>query len=132
MTAETAHGELHVVVIDDDYYANAGMSRLLESAGFHVTGRAYDGLAGLALIKATQPHVAIVDIEMPALDGFQLARQISMEVESPPFLIAITGTAKHDSVYEAAGFDAHLGKPVDWPKLEVLLASLCQRAIGHC
>jgi len=123
MTAQMGHGEVRVVVIDDDYYANAAMSRLLESAGFQVAGRAYDGLAGLALIKTTQPDFAILDIEMPALDGLELARQVRKEMESPPFLIAITGIAKHDSVFEAAGFDAHFGKPVDWPKLESLLAS---------
>jgi DNA-binding response OmpR family regulator len=57
---------LRVVVGDDNDDANASLSRLLEAPGFHVAGRAYDGLAGLKIIKATQPYVAIVDIAMPA------------------------------------------------------------------
>ena len=64
---------LRVVVVDDNYDANAGLSKLLEMSGFQVAGRAYDGLAGLSVIKSTKPDVAILDIAMPALDGYRAA-----------------------------------------------------------
>src|SRR5436190_9236602 len=116
---------LSVVVVDDNYDANVGLSKLLEMSGFQVAGRAYDGLAGLSVIQSTKPDVAILDIAMPALDGYGLARRIHGEVESPPRLVALTGFGKESDQAEAteAGFDAYFRKPADWPVLESLLHS---------
>jgi len=116
---------LRVVVVEDNYDANAALSRLLEKSGFEVAGRAYDGLAGLQVIKDTEPDVAILDIAMPALDGFGLARRVQSEVESPPHLVALTGFGTEDNKTEAesAGFEAYFRKPADWPALESLLLS---------
>jgi CheY-like chemotaxis protein len=122
MATELGGSAIRIVVIDDDYEANSAMSRLLASSGFDVVGRAYDGLAGLTLIKATRPDIAILDIEMPALNGLEVARRVRNEVESPAYLIAVTGCVRDDSEFHAAGFDAHFQKPVDWTKLELLLA----------
>lgn len=115
--------ELRVVVVDDNYDANAGLSRLLEKSGFSVAGRAYDGLAGLNVIKQEQPDVAILDIAMPTLDGFGLARRIKSEMESPPHLLALTGFGKESDEAQAveAGFEAYLRKPASWPAIERLL-----------
>jgi len=110
-------------VVDDNYDANAALSKLLEKAGFEVAGRAYDGLSGLSVIKSTHPDVAILDIAMPALDGYGLARRIRGEVESPPRLVALTGFGKESDEAEAksAGFDAYFRKPADWAALQSLL-----------
>jgi len=114
---------LSVVVVDDNYDANAALSRLLEKSGFEVAGRAYDGLSGLSVIKSTHPDVAILDIAMPALDGYGLARRVHSEVDSPPRLVALTGFGTEASEAEAksAGFDAYFRKPADWRALESLL-----------
>jgi DNA-binding response OmpR family regulator len=114
---------LRVVVVDDNYDANAGLSRLLVKSGFEVAGRAYDGLAGLSCIKDTKPDVAILDIAMPALDGYGLARRIRDEIASPPRLVALTGFGKESDKSEAldAGFDAYFRKPADWPALKAIL-----------
>ena len=93
MDTKTSRSDLRVVVVDDNYDANVGITRLLERSGFEVARRAYDGIAGLKLIKETHPDVAILDIAMPALDGFQLARRIQDEVESPPRLVARPASA---------------------------------------
>jgi len=116
---------LRVVVVEDNYDANVALSKLLEKSGFHVAGRAYDGLAGLSVIKSTKPDVAILDIAMPALDGYQLARRVKSEVDSPPRLVALTGYGKDEDKTEAAnaGFDAYFRKPADWKELESLLAN---------
>jgi DNA-binding response OmpR family regulator len=116
---------LRVVVVEDNYDANVALSKLLERSGFDVAGRAYDGLSGLTLIKDTHPDVAILDIAMPALDGFGLARRILSEVESPPHLVALTGFGTEENKNEAlqAGFEAYFRKPADWSALESTLYS---------
>jgi len=95
----------------------------LQRSGFEVAGRAYDGLSGLRMIKATNPDVAILDIAMPALDGFGLARRLQNEMDSPPHLVALTGFGDESTRAEAtqAGFDAYFRKPADWPALQSLL-----------
>jgi DNA-binding response OmpR family regulator len=114
---------LRVVVVDDNYDANAALSRLLEKSGFEVAGRAYDGLSGLSVIKETQPDVAILDIAMPALDGFGLAQRVRSEIEAPPRMVALTGfgTEADESKARSVGFDAYFRKPANWTKLESLL-----------
>ena len=120
---------LRVVVVDDNYDANAALTRLLERSGFEVAGRAYDGLSGLRVIKDTAPDVAILDIAMPALDGLGLARRVRHEVESPPHLIALTGFGTDENKSEAvgAGFEAYFRKPADWSALESLLTTYLQQ-----
>jgi DNA-binding response OmpR family regulator len=125
MTLPTSHSALRVVVVDDNYDANAALSRLLQKSGFEVAGRAYDGLSGLRCIKTEEPDVAILDIAMPALDGYGLARRIRNEIGSPPHLVALTGFGKESDRGEAlcAGFDAYFRKPADWPALKAVLDS---------
>jgi len=115
---------LRVVVVDDNYDANAALSRLLQRSGFEVAGRAYDGLAGLNCIKSENPDVAILDIAMPVLDGYGLARRIRSEIDSPPKLVALTGFGKEsDCEALSVGFDAYFRKPADWSKLKAALDS---------
>jgi len=116
---------LRVVVVEDNYDANVALFKLLEKSGFQVAGRAYDGLSGLSVIKSTKPDVAILDIAMPALDGFGLARRVRGEVDPPPRLVALTGFGMESEKSEAtsAGFDAYFCKPADWPALQAVLDS---------
>jgi CheY-like chemotaxis protein len=114
---------LRVVVVDGNYDANAALSRLLNAAGFDVAGRAYDGLSGLNVIKDAHPDVAILDIAMPALDGFGLARRLRLEMEAPPHLVALTGYGEQSDREMAAdaGFEAYFRKPADWSALSSVL-----------
>jgi CheY-like chemotaxis protein len=123
MVAIENQSMLRVVVVDDNYDANAALSKLLQRSGYEVTGRAYDGLSGLNVIKETAPDVAILDIAMPALDGFGLARRLKKEMESPPHLVALTGFGDESNKADAtqAGFEAYFRKPADWPALQSLL-----------
>ena len=119
---------LRVVVVDDNYDANVGLTRLLERSGFEVAGRAYDGLAGLETIKTTNPDIAILDIAMPVLDGFGLATRIRQEMPKPPRLVALTGFAKElESDAITAGFDSYFCKPANWPKLKATLEGYSPR-----
>lgn len=115
---------LRVVIVDDNYDANAGLAKLLEKSGFSVAGRAYDGLSGLRTVKEAQPDVAILDIGMPALNGFELARRIRTEMPAPPHLVAVTGFGQEvDAKAEAtkAGFEAYFRKPANFSDLEAEL-----------
>jgi CheY-like chemotaxis protein len=123
MVAKSDRNRLRVVVVDDNYDANVGLSRLLEASGFSVAGRAYDGLAGLKAVKESQPDVAILDIAMPALDGFELAKRIRSEMPQPPHLVALTGFGQASDETQAlkAGFEAYFRKPANWSDMESLL-----------
>jgi DNA-binding response OmpR family regulator len=125
MSPKSDRSALRVVVVDDNYDANAALSRLLKASGFEVAGRAYDGLSGLNVIKDEKPDVAILDIAMPALDGFGLARRVCSEIDPPPHLVALTGFGQESDRTEAidAGFDAYFRKPADWRELEAVLIS---------
>jgi len=117
--------DLRIVVVDDNRDAAYTLSLLLERSGFSVVARISDATAALDCLKNERPDVAIVDIAMPRLDGYALARQIRAEINPPLRLIALSGLCtvkdQHDAVQ--AGFDAHLAKPADWPVLEALLLS---------
>jgi CheY-like chemotaxis protein len=92
---------------------------------------AYDGPTALVAVSAFQPEVVLLDIGMPGMDGFEVARRIRLHPKSRKVtLIALTGWGqekdRRDS--EAAGFDHHLIKPVDMDALQGLLAAVHQRS----
>jgi two-component system CheB/CheR fusion protein len=124
MPTNTGNGGLRIVIVDDNYDANVALARLLEKSGYVVAGRAYDGMSGLTVIKAEKPDVAILDIAMPALDGFGLASRIRHEMPAPPRLVALTAFTK-ELEFDAinAGFDSYFCKPADWKALRAELDS---------
>jgi len=117
--------DLRIVVVDDNRDAAYTLGLLLKRSGFTLAGQVSDATLALDCVKREQPEVAIIDIAMPLLDGYELARRIRAEMNPSPRLIALSGfcTAKdqHDAV--RAGFDSHMAKPADWPVLEALLLS---------
>ena len=92
---------------------------LLEEFG-HKIEIAHDGFAGLELSKKHRPEVILLDIGLPGLDGYEVARRLRKEQEFHDTLIlAVTGYGqKRDRERsEAAGFNAHIIKPVDYEAL---------------
>jgi CheY-like chemotaxis protein len=72
-------------------------------------------LTGVALILEVQPDVALIDVGLPGLDGYEIARQVRQAVKSPLIrLVAVTGYGQPYDRARAreAGFDLHLTKPV--------------------
>jgi DNA-binding response OmpR family regulator len=124
MIAET-RDQLRIVIADDETDAAAMLKRLLEVRGFQIVGVAHDGEAALASILREKPHVGILDLGMPVLDGLAVARQVRKQLQPGPHLLAVTGWGtKQDRIAtREAGFDAHLTKPVKWNELEALLVS---------
>ena len=96
------------------------MSMLLDRLGFQVVSTAYDGATALECIERESPHVAILDIALPEMDGYEVARRIREERMESPRLIAVTGLGTSCDRTDAveAGFDAYFVKPVQRADLE--------------
>jgi two-component system CheB/CheR fusion protein len=98
---------------------------LLEYVG-HRVETAVDGLSGVELIERTHPDVALVDIGLPKMNGYQLAGRIrSNEAHRDVYLAALTGYGQPADQERAlaSGFDAHVPKPVSLEQLRSLLSA---------
>jgi len=124
--SETASGGKAVrtvVLVEDQADARVMMQIWLESEGVEVFG-AEDGLEGVALIEQRHPDLALVDLGLPVMSGFELARRVRENPENASTrLIALSGYGRDTDIQAAldAGFDEHLTKPPDPAHLERLL-----------
>jgi CheY-like chemotaxis protein len=104
---------------------HSSLRTLLEHEGYRVDEMA-DGASGLDRAEATQPDIVLIDIGLPGLDGYEVARRIRSRRGAAPILVAITGYGQADDrrLGVEAGFDAHLTKPVSPDHLVGVLAGL--------
>src|SRR5690606_39152002 len=102
-----------VLLVDDNQDAADMLAALLRAAGHEVVV-AYDGPSALGTVPAFTPDVALLDIGLPVMNGYDLARRLREVLPAMPRLIAITGYGQeHDHrKSQEAGFAAHLVKPV--------------------
>jgi two-component system, chemotaxis family, CheB/CheR fusion protein len=106
--------EIRLVLVEDNEDAREMLATLLQQVGYQVLATAPNGHEGLEAITRLRPDVAMLDIGLPGMDGYQLARRIRDEFQKSIRLIALTGYGR-DEDHEAciaAGFDCHLVKPV--------------------
>jgi signal transduction histidine kinase len=118
-------GPLRVLIVDDNMDAAEMLAAVVSSLG-HEIMLAHDGLQGLELAHTFAPHVALLDIGLPTLDGYELAVRLrALSTCSDTRLIAITGYGRPEDRERSrrAGFAHHLVKPVDLPTLRALLAT---------
>jgi CheY-like chemotaxis protein len=116
----------HILVVEDNPDARETLGMLLELAG-HRVETAGDGATGLEKALALQPEIALVDVGLPRMDGYEVARRIrAHECGKEMLLIAVTGWGQESDRQRsfAAGFDFHLVKPVDLEKLNQLLSKV--------
>jgi PAS domain S-box-containing protein len=114
-----------VLVVDDNQDAAASMGMLLKFLGTDVQV-VHDGATALASMDSYHPDVVLLDIGMPGMDGFEVARQVRQRPEfNNIMLIALTGWGQSEDRHrtQAAGFDYHLVKPADITALQSLLSS---------
>ena len=118
-----------IVVADDDADILDLVSLTLERAG-HVVHRARDGEEALELVRREQPDVAVLDVAMPKLDGFELARRLREEPETSELRIVLL-TARVQESDEDAGFAAgaheYIHKPFSPQELQDRVAALLRR-----
>ena len=112
-----------ILVVDDNVDAADSLGAMLEAWGYEVTV-AHDGPAALAALQDTTPDIALLDIGMPAMDGYELAAHLRFQpgCEELP-IVAITGSGGPEDLRRsrAKGFAAHLVKPVSAASLRTLL-----------
>jgi signal transduction histidine kinase/ActR/RegA family two-component response regulator len=121
-----------VLVVDDNRDAADSLAMILEMSGTQVAV-AYDGAQALVLIEEETPDVVLMDIGMPVMDGYEVARRIRSTPGGERFrLVALTGWGQADDKQRAleTGFDEHLTKPVDPAVLAELLASGAARRLS--
>jgi PAS domain S-box-containing protein len=114
-----------ILVVEDNTDNREMMRILLETAGHevHDTG---DGVSGVELAVQLEPDIVLIDIGLPGIDGYEVARQIRSKLHDRSRLIALSGYGQQKDRERAfhAGFDDHLLKPVDPARLvEVVTAA---------
>ncbi len=112
-----------ILVVDDNIDAREALVRLLEIAG-HEVYQAGDGPGGLEAASRSRPDVAIVDIGLPGMNGFEVARRLKSGAPNLR-LIALTGYGQgdHRRLGDEAGFETYLIKPVAFETLQRALAN---------
>jgi CheY-like chemotaxis protein len=117
-----SHSTFSVVIVEDNDDARSALRQLLELDG-HRVREAADGAAGIEAILAAQPDVALIDIGLPGVDGFALAREVRQRAARAVRLIALTGYGARPDDAERAVFDAYVVKPLDPSQLRALMSA---------
>ena len=122
-SAAGAPGRRRVLVVDDDEGNATLLTRLLQNSGYEVR-MACDGAEAVATASSYQPHVVFLDIGMPGMNGFEVARQLRQRgVETKPLLVAVSGYQEDDhAMDDPHAFDHWLVKPVPLAALQEIAA----------
>ena len=120
-----AIGRCRVLVADDIPDAAEMMRLMIECMG-HEVRVAGDGVQAVEIAREFEPQIALLDIGMPRMDGYEAARQIRAALGNRVFLVAVTGWGQEEDQRRAhaAGFDRHVTKPAEPAVLEALIASV--------
>jgi CheY-like chemotaxis protein len=112
-----------VLIVEDNADSRETLKMVLEGWG-HDVEVAGDGAAGLDKAKSWGPEIAVVDIGLPVIDGYEFARRVRCSLATPIYLIALTGYCQPEDRRRAleAGFDSYFTKPADLEKLSHLIA----------
>jgi DNA-binding response OmpR family regulator len=119
---QTANRPLRVLVVDDDRDTVLSLTMLLNEEG-HSVEAAHKGKEVLSSIRKFEPDVVLLDIGLPDMTGYDVARAVRRQGERRPTLIAVTAWNKETDrlMARAAGFDHYLAKPYDPRALLALL-----------
>ena len=119
-------GPRRVLVVDDDRDMGQSIAMLLRARG-HVTVHVDEPVKALDAAKAMRAEIALVDLWMPVVDGYMLARILRGAPELQDlFLVALSGLGRQEDParLREAGFDLHVSKPLDLAALETMFARL--------
>ena len=107
----------------EDNDDNREMTRILLETSGHQVYEAADGRSAVELAVQLEPDVVLIDIGLPGIDGYEVARQIRSKLRDRSRLIALSGYGQQKDRHQAfeAGFDEHLLKPVDPKRLLAVL-----------
>ena len=116
---------LCVVVVDDNVDGAESLGSLLEMLG-HRVRVAYNGPDGIEAVRQSNPDVVLLDIGLPGMNGYEVARRLRREPDCRALLVAVSGYGRDEDrrMSREAGFDQHHVKPVGLPTLQQLLDSV--------
>ena len=111
-----------ILIVDDNKDLAASLARLLRILG-HEVEVVYDGRKGIEIARSFRPEVVLLDIGLPNLDGYQVARTLREEGFHDTIIIAVSGYGQEEDrkLSKQAGFDQHLVKPASLPQLRSIL-----------
>ncbi len=121
---------LRVLVVDDNVDTAESLEMLLRESG-HDVRTAHDGPAALEAARDYRPNVVLLDIGLPELDGYEVAKRMRQQpVLQNVVLVAMTGYGQESDRQRSreAGFDHHLVKPADFEQLQEILATVSEKA----
>jgi CheY-like chemotaxis protein len=126
--AEGLTAKLRIVVVEDQADAREALGMILQLDG-HSIASAAEGPEGLELILSERPDVALLDLGLPGMTGFEIATRVREELGESITLIAMSGYGQPEDVRraEASGFNRHLTKPVDPKRLAAALRDISWR-----
>ncbi|MES3001873.1 MAG: response regulator [Pseudomonadota bacterium] len=130
--AVKAPAGLKVLIADDNQDAAATLAMLLEMSG-HEVRHVHDGEAAVASAEEFAPEIALIDLGMPKLNGYEVCKRIRLLPRGKDVtVVAVTGWGQPDDRRRSAeaGFDRHLVKPVDPSALTLLLGEVAQARRG--
>ena len=118
-------GQSRILVVDDNEDAADLLVASLSDLG-HIARVAYDGPSAIQIAETFEPEIALLDIGLPVMDGYELARRLRQRHSERLRLVAITGYGQPSDRDRAgaAGFDAHFAKPLSFDKLVSILRDL--------
>jgi PAS domain S-box-containing protein len=125
-----APSDFHVLVVDDNRDSADSVTAIIRLLGYHAEC-VYSGDAALAVAAQRAPQMVLLDLAMPGIDGYETLKRLrAVPGAAPVFAIAMTGYGSQDDRQRtaAAGFDAHLTKPVELNSLVGLINEARQRA----
>jgi CheY-like chemotaxis protein len=113
------------VLVAEDIPDAAEMMRMMLECMGHSVRVAVDGVQAVAIAREFDPQIALLDIGMPRMDGYEAARRIRDAMGSRVVLVALTGWGQEEDQRRAyaAGFDRHVTKPADPEVLESIIAA---------
>ena len=115
-----------ILVVDDNRDAADGMAMLLDISG-HITMTAYDGVEAIAAVEQFKPELVLLDIGLPHMDGYAVARHLRQQPGGHDFVLAaLTGYGDDDDRRRSneAGFDYHFVKPMEYSILNELIEQM--------
>lgn len=120
---------LRILLVDDCPDVCTSLSMLIRMWG-HEIRTVGDGFAGLRAAEEYLPHVVLLDIGLPGMDGYEVARRLrALPLLEPPRMITVSGNGLEEDFQRsrAVGCDRHLVKPVDLMDLRLMLAQYAEQ-----
>jgi two-component system CheB/CheR fusion protein len=122
---------LRILIIDDNKDLALGLKKRLDGLG-HETTLAYDGPEGIEAVRQTKPHVVLVDVGLPTMDGYHVAEKLRQENLSGTHIAAISGFKERgEETLADEVFDQYFLKPVDPEELNAWLARVATELEGN-